>query len=171
MLPRCQSYPILPYVNRSRDTNSFEDFIDGQFWRDIKREDHSDSSAGQIVFPYMLYYDDFETGNPLGSRAGVHKLGAVYASLKCLPPKFNAQLQNQFLVLLFYAEDRVKFGNETIFNILIEDINYLRTKGVKICVESKKYQLFFVMVQLLGDNLGLNSILRYVESFSVNYFC
>jgi hypothetical protein len=101
----------------------------------------------------------------------VHKLGAVYAALKCLPPKFNSQLQNLFLVLLFYADDRVKFGNEAIFSILIDDINNLRTKGVEICIEGKKYQLFFVMVQLLGDNLGLNSILGYVESFSANHYC
>jgi hypothetical protein len=71
----------------------------------------------------------------------------------------------------FYAEDRVKFGNETIFNILIEETNNLRTKGIEVCVEGKKYQLIFVMVQLLGDNLGLNSILGYVECFSANYYC
>lgn len=91
----------LEYVNLSRESKSFEDFIDGQFWRDIKDEDHSDSNADRMVFPYMLYCDDFETGNPLGSRAGVHKLGAVHAALTCLPPKIDSRLQNLFLVLLF----------------------------------------------------------------------
>jgi len=30
----------------------------------------------------LLYYDDFETANPLGSKKGIHKLGCVYFTLK-----------------------------------------------------------------------------------------
>jgi hypothetical protein len=29
----------------------------------------------------------------------------------------------------------------------------------------------FQMVQILGDNLGLNSLLGYTESFSANHYC
>jgi hypothetical protein len=37
-----------------------------------------------------------------------------------------------------------KFGNEAVFNILIEESNSLHTQGVEICVEGKKQQLFFL---------------------------
>lgn len=50
------------------------------------------------IKPYFLflYYDDFESGNPLGSHASFHKLDAVCASLPCIPVEYQSQLKNIF---------------------------------------------------------------------------
>lgn len=156
----------LSYVTRSQ-AESYADFIDGRLWKEMI----SCQTDNSIILPYMLYFDDFETANPLGSRAGVHKLGSIYACLKCFPPKFNSKLKNLFLSLLFHTADRVQFGNEQVFGLLINEIKYLQDTGISINVMESTYVIRFQMVQLLGDNLGLNSILGYTESFSATFYC
>jgi hypothetical protein len=150
-----------------RPAGVYADFIDGTLWKEIV----SNSSDNRIIIPFVLYFDDFETGNPLGSRAGVHKLGSIYACLKCFPPKVNSKLKNLFFTLLFYSHDRSEFGNNAVFSILIQEINFLRKVGIEITVSGSTYRVFFCVVQTLGDNLGLNSILGFAESFSACYFC
>ena len=48
------------------------DFCDGEFFKQHPIFSHH-KNALQII----LYYDDIEVANPLGSRAGNHKLGKV----------------------------------------------------------------------------------------------
>jgi len=59
------------------------------------------SNALQI----QLFYDDFETVNPLGSKTGVHKLGGIYFILRNFPAAINSQLDNIHLVALFHVFD------------------------------------------------------------------
>ena len=47
----------------------------------------------------------------------------------------------------------------------------MRETGVYINVEDTVINVKFQLVLLLGDNLGLNSICGFVESFKANYFC
>lgn len=53
----------------------------------------------------LIYYDDFETAHPLGSKRGIHKLGCLYFTLQNLPSKFNSVLVNVNLVSLFHTAD------------------------------------------------------------------
>jgi len=106
----------------------------------------------------------------LGSRAGVYKLGAVYACLKSFPPRFNSQLKNLFLTLLLYSDDRSVYTNEAILRKLVEEIKSLQEAGIRLNVAGQQCEIRFVLVQIVGD-LGLNSILGYTESFSANHFC
>jgi len=155
------------YLTSERSSAVLQDFIDGGLW---KQHGFAQSET-QLVVPFMLYFDDFETANPLGSRAGVYKLGAIYACLKCFPPRFNSQLKNLFLALMFYSEDRSLYGSDTILKTLVEEIKRLQSHGIQMTINGKDYEIKFVLVQILGDNLGLNSILGYTESFSANHFC
>lgn len=125
----------------------------------------------KFYLPLFLFFDDYETGNPLGSHAGGNKLGGVYATIACLPPKFGSTLQYLFLVLLFYSDDRKTFGNEAIFNIIINELNFLQSNGIIVKTEHGEENIYFQCVSILGDNLSQNSILGFVESFSSNYYC
>ena len=58
-----------------------------------------------------------------------------------------------------------------IFQIFIEELNYLETEGIDIEIEKGKQKIYFALGFLLGDNLGLNSILGFVESFNDIYYC
>ena len=57
--------------------------------------------VGKKVISMIMYYDDFETCNPLGTKSGAHKLGAVYIGFPTLPPECNSSLRNILLVMLF----------------------------------------------------------------------
>jgi hypothetical protein len=154
------------YMNKGH-CETLYDFIDGSLWQNRQNV----QSENQWIIPFMLYFDDFEKVNALGSRAGVHKLGAVYACLKSFSPRFNSQLKNLFLTLMFYSQDRAVFGNVSVFRPLVEEIKFLQNCGITIVVSGAQCVIKFQMVQILGDNLGLNSLLGYTESFSANHYC
>lgn len=83
--------------------------------------------------------------NPLGSHAGVQKLGGVYCTLPCLPSEFKSTLENIFLVSLFHASDRKAFGNESIFRILVDEINFLQEYGITLQLKGIDKTIFFAL--------------------------
>lgn len=140
----------------------------GTLWSDVmKQKENKD-----LILPLIVFYDDLETGNPLGSHAGINKLGAVYTSIATVPPTMSSRLENIFLTQLFYSNDRTKFGNKSIFKKLILDLKKLEEVGINICVNNnEELNVKFVLITIAGDNLGLNSILGFPESFNATYFC
>jgi hypothetical protein len=111
--------------------------IDNSSLTDIKNGNRYKSKFKDSL-PFVLYYDDFETGNPLGSHRGKHKIGAVYMSLRCFPPHLYSRLSNIFLVYFLNSDARVKLGNARLFSRLIVDIEQngltVKDKLLKFCV-------------------------------------
>lgn len=155
----------LDYMNSLKE-GSLQNFIQGSFW--INASKHF---GNKLVFPLFLYFDDYETGNVLGSHSGIHKLGAVYVSVGCIPPDRASSLNNIFLTLLFHSQDRTAFGNNVIFAPIIEELNFLSETGVDIDVSAYKGKLYFNLGLIIGDNLGLHSITGFNETFSSNHPC
>lgn len=116
----------LQYVNIITNSASgvIEHFVQGSFCQS-RRELH----GNKLVLPLFLQVDDFEPLNALGSHSSIHKMGAAYISVPCLPPVYLSQLSNIFLVLLYHSSDRVQFGNRIIFKPLIEEFNYCKRSG------------------------------------------
>lgn len=137
-------------------------FLQGSFWRS-RRELH----GNKIVFPLFLQVDDYEPLNALGSHSSVHKMGAAYISIPCLPPMYVSQLSCIFLALLYHSSDRVLFGNRIIFKPLIDELNYLSRNGIDFDLPYFKGTIYFELGLILGDNLGIHSITGFNESFQV----
>lgn len=156
----------LNYIEKLENEHEITNIIQTDFWK-TKIEIISDKD---IIFPIFIYFDDFECGNPLGSHAGIHKLGAIYCSIPCIPPTFQGHLENIFLTLLFHSADLKEFGKNKILLKLVEELIFLETKGINIIDETER-NIKFCFALLLGDNLGINSILGFVESFRANYYC
>lgn len=78
-----------------------------------------------------LFYDDFETANPLGSKKGIHKLGGMYFTLRNFPPQFNSSLTNIHLCVLFHAQDIKTYGFDAILEAIVSDIKVLEIKGIQ----------------------------------------
>lgn len=81
-------------------------------------------SQQKCALQIQLYYDDFETVNPLGSEKGIHKLGCIYFTLRNLPPKCNSVLMNIHVVAFFHSQDLKKYGFDEILKPLIDDVKY-----------------------------------------------
>lgn len=152
----------------ANDTNRFviSSFLQSKLWGK-KKEKFKD----KIVIPLFLYADDFETGNPLGSSKGKHKLTGVYASIPAFPDEYKSQLENIFLACLFPARFRKQFGNKAVYRPVLNQLKKLETEGVKISINNHDYQVYFVVPLIVGDNLGLNQMLGFTESFKANYYC
>jgi len=125
----------------------------------------------KIVLPIFLFFDDFEITNPLGSHSGSQKLGALYISLPCLPPELSSSINYIFLAGLFKSFDRTEFGNVAIFKHIVDQLNFLENIGIVINIKGSLYRVFFSLGLILGDNLGVHSVLGFTESFVAQYPC
>lgn len=150
--------------------NPIENITQGSVWLNMK--DQFDIQQDAIFYmPLIVYYDDFETNNPLGSHNVIQKLGGIYVSLPCLPKKYSSLLSNILLFGLFHASDRLTFGNNVVFHNIIEQLNDLQENGIKVKYCEFDVVLKFKVVCLTGDNLGLNGILGFVENFNAAHCC
>lgn len=156
------------YIITSLNNSNLSSFLNGSTWKNIKN-----IFPDKIVFPIFIYYDDAEMGNPLGSHSGIDKMGCVYYTVPALPPEYLSPLENIFPAYLFHFSDRgtCKFDNKTMFSALINTLIDLQENGITIVVNSMSIKIYFVLGLILGNNLGLNSMLEFVEIFSVNYYC
>lgn len=145
--------------------NGITNIIQTSFWKSKIANKES------ITLPLFLYEDAFETANPLGSHAGIYKLNGVYVSIPCLPPDLYSKLNNIFLAQLYHADDCKLFPKERIYSYLIKELQLLETEGIPLVIEDSNIQVYFKLVLIIGDNLGLHSILGFVEAFSANICC
>lgn len=151
-------------INQKEDT--IYNIVQTNFWKS-KLETNSD----KITFPLFAYEDGYETGNPLGSHAGVYNLNAIYVIFPCLPVEFRSKLDNIFLAQLYHADDGENTDKKIIYGRLIDDLNKLNSEGIEICDNGKKTRVYFKLILILGDNLALNDMLGFVKGFNAKYFC
>ena len=111
------------------------------------------------------------TVNPLGSKTGIHKLGFLYFSIKSLPPQLLSSLKSQFLLAVYKADDAKTYCFNAILRPIVEEIKCLETNGIRITSPDFQGVVKCTIAQVVGDNLGLNAILGYIESFSGHHVC
>lgn len=157
----------LSYIESLKDETRIHNIVQTEWWLNKRRH----FAHEEHVFPLLIYSDDFEIGNPLSSHAGVHKLGAVYFSIPVIPLLYQSKLENIFLTNLYHSNDLKEFGNNLIYSKIVEDCNNLFKHGITITLGNRKVKIYFILIFLAGDNLGINTMLGFTESFSANYFC
>jgi hypothetical protein len=81
--------------HRKSNDDIMRDFHDGLFCR--QHRFFSDPRNIRL----LLYVDECEIANPLGSKAGLHKISVIYCTILNLPPRFRSSLCNCFLISLF----------------------------------------------------------------------
>lgn len=152
--------------NRFRE-NSFtiSNIVQGSTWKNITKE-----NPNKMYIPYLLYQDDVEINNPLGSKRGVHKISAFYLSFPLLNIYQVSKLENILVGCLIKSSD-IKHGSTSNYSSLITEIRTLEEEGININVDGNDINIHLVLAAFTGDNLGLNSVLGFSKSFSANYYC
>lgn len=120
----CQNTTVCRLIRESSERQTsydYKDFCDGSYFKA-----HPLFSKHSTALQKQLYYDDFETTNPLGSKRGIHIVGALYFVIKRnLPTKLYSTLINIHLVALFHVHDLKEYGFQPIMEPLIHDIRIL----------------------------------------------
>ena len=90
--------------------------------------------------------------------------------MPCLPEDVQSRLEYIFMAMLFFSTDRSSYGNTRIFAPFIDGLNKLQSEGIRV-THSKYKVIKLIPIVLLGDNLGLNGIMGFVECFVANHYC
>ena len=140
-------------------------YRDGEFYKGAFKE------QDDLILPFLLYNDDFETANPLGSRRGIHKLCAFYLSLICLPRKYQSSLNNVLLVALVKSKYVTEYGIDTVLDVICDELQRMYNDGIAVHCQEFNGVVRPKLFQVIGDNLAVNSVLGFSRGFTANYFC
>jgi len=128
----------------------------------------------RLIDPNFLqlhfFYDDFETVNPLGSKANIHKLGGLYMCIRNLPESMNSQLKYILPVIYCYSADTKKYGFDKILEPLLSDLKALE-KGVQMNIGGSGITVHGSVVMWSGDNLGIHKLFGFSQNFQADKCC
>ncbi|XP_071497429.1 uncharacterized protein [Diadema antillarum] len=157
-------------IIQEKDTAGEKDVL--QTYRDGSYYKACEGNQDCVDIELLLYNDDFETANPLGSKKGKHKLLGIYVTVASLPKKYQAKLENVLLVALAKSSLVSKYGVNVVLQRISDDLEVLFTEGLHInSPDGFTGRVRPRLFQAVGDNLALNTMLGFAGSFSANYFC
>lgn len=156
---------VLPHMDKVCKNDKYVNFIQGDLWRQKCR-----LYPKKTLIPYFIYVDDFGINNPIGSKATNQAMCNVYYSFPCLPAK-SSKLNSVFLACTVKSSHVKLYGSNECFSELINILKKIEVEGLEIRTKSGITTVHFIMGLILGDNLGLNTIMNFSKSFSANYFC
>lgn len=137
------------------------DICDGCMYRnDEYFKEHPDALV------LILYHDELEVCNPLGSRAGTHKVDMFYYTVANLGPRFRSKVAAVRLLAIANANLVKRYGIESIMNPIIQDINILYS-GVQMWINGVERPVFGKVLSCNGDTLGQHLWGGYKEGVGV----
>lgn len=158
-------------VDDESASDDISSFFSGKNFRNLYSQLKTDVKVDFYPVVLQLYYDDFETTNPIGTKTGLHKLGGFYFRILNLSRKHNAKLDNIHLVALTYRQDIAKYGMSAVLEPIVRELLRLES-GLDIATEDGSTRhVICILGNVVADNLGLHGILGYTESFSHSYAC
>ncbi|XP_037401910.1 uncharacterized protein LOC119265406 isoform X2 [Pygocentrus nattereri] len=176
-----QYVPILPMLSQLLSNRHIEDTIlqnrkpsdDFSGYRSL----HDGSFLKQNTFfcgqelklPLVVYIDDFEVCNPLGTSRKKHKVTAVYWVFADIPATLRSTLTSIYLAVLCKTADVNQYGYPKVMEPLLRDLKSLEDDG--IFVPSLGEVVKGTVFAVVADNLAAHSVGGFVESFSSSYFC
>ena len=130
------------------------------------------SDTSKFTIAVQLFYDGMGTTNPLRGQSTMCNVGVFYFIVKNLPNVFNSCFSNVHLVSLCYAQDLKTYGFSAVLSKFVREMKSLTEHGFAGSFPVLGDCTVYVsLLQVAGDNLALNSLLGFIESFSVDYFC
>nr|XP_012218876.1 PREDICTED: uncharacterized protein LOC105670111 [Linepithema humile] len=151
---------------KSIDDNILASFLDGQH-----ATIHPFLLQHKHALRIQLYYDELEIVNPLGSKTGVHKLGAFYYTIQNLPPHINSELSSIHVLLLCCDSDVKKYGFKKILAPFLQDLVKLEgDKGIPIEIGPHQFILRGFLAAFVGDGLSVHDVYNLLGP-SANKFC
>ncbi|XP_064468724.1 uncharacterized protein LOC135383007 [Ornithodoros turicata] len=160
-------------LKRSQDAHSIlstlRDFWDGSCYRGHVNSVIPMAFAGTIYI--LLYTDELEIVNPLGSKRGVHKLYVVYFSVLNIHPQFRSKIKHLHLVIIAKYADVQRYGQHDVLKPLLTDLLTLQHEGLSITRNGAVLTVNVIVNAFIGDNLSMNKLGGFTTSFSSGRVC
>src|SRR6218665_1783390 len=172
VLQQRQSLDLIIESQTSKSSrNLYEDWFDGENGQ--KMQNYAKQNYPESIHIFLqLYFDEVETVNPLGSKTGIHKVGAFYFVVKNFPPAANSSLHNIHLLALANAHDLKTYTCDPVLEVILQELQTLHDVGFQFAAEGKQYNIRVFLAQIVGDNLGMHALMGFTENFSKsNYPC
>lgn len=117
------------------------------------------NSPVSLTIRILLYADDFQVANPLGSKTKNSKMTGFYFKIMNLKP--TGKLHNIFAYAFARAEDVKDFGYDKIFIPFVNEMETLiNEEPIVVTLHGREVTLNFKLVGLTGDSLALNEIYK-----------
>lgn len=123
----------------------------------------------ELKLSLILYVDDIELANPLGTARKIHKLFAVYWLLANIPSQYRSNLHVIQLALLCKVPDLQKCGYESVLSPLLKDFSTLEQDG--IFIETLGQCVRGTVLCVAADNLAAHGLAGFEQSFRGPYAC
>lgn len=164
---------IMNYQDSVEGSENLENFVQCELFKEKKKKKYEYLKSvsqyhvsSDIILPLFIYYDDFQVNAALGPHPG--KIGGLYASIPCLPPECQGSLDNIYLVQLIKTSLKKVYNNDEVFTAVKDELKFLEDEGIIVSTKAgREVRIRFI----LGDNLGIHSMLDFVECFSATYPC
>ncbi|XP_068707636.1 uncharacterized protein [Montipora foliosa] len=126
------------------------DFCDGDMF-----QEHPLFGTDPYALQVIVYFDELEVCNPLGSRATKHKIGAFYYTLGNIQPQNRSHMNAIQLLGLVHNKHIKKYGIEPILEAFLTDLDLLEMdEGYDFCIRGELRTFRGSVAFCSGDNLG-----------------
>ena len=120
--------------------------------------------------PLLLFQDELEICNPLGSGKSKHKINVTYMTTLDIQSPYRSRVKSIQLVSLVLSRHWKKHGNQKCNEELLNDLLELEAEGVEVDVPEKKV-VKAGLCYIVGDNLGLHQLAELSCCFSSGQIC
>lgn len=127
-------------------------------------------TANPNAIPIMLFQDELEIVNPLGSGKTKHKLNMTYFTTYEVQAQFRSKVQSIQLVSIVPSRIWKQYGNLLTNSRLVMDLKLLESDGIKV-MKPREMTVKAGLAVIVGDNLGLHQIAEHNSCFSSGYIC
>ena len=119
----------------------------------------------------QFYYNELEIVNPLGSKTGVHKLGAFYYVIQNVPAHMNSELSSIHVLMLCSDFDVKRYGFQKILSPFFSDLEKLESdNGVEILLGGINFTLRATLAAFIGDTLAIHQVYNF-KGPAAKLFC
>lgn len=136
----------LTQSHRSRD-GIMRDICDGSCMREMVAE----LGVNGIYLELILYMDEIEIVNPIGSHVKKHKVTMIYFTLANIPPEFRSKFEAIQLLAVVKSLDVKVFGLNNVLKDFIVSVNLLKDEGMLVTVHNSNVTIKGSLVIATAD--------------------
>ncbi len=97
------------------------------------------------------------------------KLAHFYFSVVDMPQYLTASVHNNFLLISMKSEDFRMAKPNAILKHVVDELLLLWEHGIQIDIGHETIVFKVALAQILGDNLGMHTVLGFSECFTANF--